>query len=225
MYNFSGNVFGTNVYTPHVTPVTQSEPEVIRIIRGLNINPEIQAMAVETYYQLESDEKKFQGKVTPVKARRKERKVFTCVFIAFNNNGYPADPNYVSDLTGMDKGEIETAFNELLTPVTVDPIKLARHYLLRIIKSHNYNPDITEQIMNEIRQIYNVCNQNSPDYINNSPAKNIAIGIIIFNLTKTHSCVLNKDRLSEDLYLSWPQVRKHSESISKIYNSTPGQRV
>jgi len=203
-------------YTPYVATTTVSDPEAVRDIKNKNLPPIITNYAIEIYYKLENTQ------VTKIlKKKRRYRKIFVCIYNAYVIAGYPMDPRHLlALLPEFGDLQIDKAFNENLYKIEIDPILLCKFYIDRLNEVNTKNELIVDEIINELKEIYDIC-VSSPagkDYIENSPVKTISIGILYFYLYINGMADIYKNNVSIAWYLSSNCIKKYYNNISFIYN-------
>ena len=143
-------------FSQFTSPTSVATPSCYAIQKA-RLPPGICAKAIEVYYRLES---KLEQQIHPVKSlrnKRKTRRIFLYVFIAYNELQQPKDPAYIARIVGLDSTEIETAYDESSIDIIIDPTKLSRFYI-ETINSHftdaQFDLDVVER---EVQKIIDTC--------------------------------------------------------------------
>jgi hypothetical protein len=208
-------------YSQFASPVSITVPEAVTAIQQLGLPPEITSKAIDTFYRLQSDVTKQVHPVKSLRKKRKDRCVFLCVFIAYNDSGMPMDPVAVANLTKLDSGEIDQAFNDNTINIVIDPVKLSRYYVQSIntlLEGSQLNVDLVEQ---EVRKIIEICRQkkSGQEVLENSPAKHISVGVTCFYILDVGSMNIHRSILERACHLSWACISKYHRQISQLYNA------
>ena len=204
-------------YNPYTMPSYAVEPEAIKEIRSKRVPSEIINSAITIFYTLENPN----GKTQKVfKKEKRDRRIFVCIYSAYNMEGLPMDPKHLALMIGMNI-HIDKAFNENMFKIEIDPILLSKFYLRRL---NEVKKDIelnVDGIIEEVKRIYDICNETEEghDYLVNSPVKSISIGILYFYLYIHDFADIYKDYLKDAWYLSFNCIKKYYVSISNLYNT------
>lgn len=199
-------------YSPYATLVSNACPEAVKVIRQLNIPPEVSSQAVENYYKYETEK---------LRTKRKTWRVFLYVYMAYNDLDNPVDPIYVANLIGMNTKEIEQAFNDSNVQIIIDPAKLSRYYINSINNNLIDTKLDIDSIQQHVKTIIETCSRkpSGKEFIENNPAKNVCVGIICFFLLDYSSLNIPKDIFEQSCCLSWACINKYRIQISEYYNS------
>jgi hypothetical protein len=222
-------------YSQFTTHTAIAVPEAVTIIQQLGLPPEVTTHAINVFYRLENESAKQTHRIKSLRKKRKDRRVFICVLIAYNELDCPMDPVVVANITHLPHTEIEQAFNESEINITIDPVKLTKYYLRTInanlIESANsrgqanktsvelqLNLDIVYQ---EIAKIVKICKQKASgrEVIDNSPAKHISIGVICFYIFDIVQMNIPRLIIEKACNLSWACITKYHKQIALLYNT------
>lgn len=211
-------------YNTNNTPSNQVEPECVQIIRKLDkFTPEIIEYAIDVYYTIERNLSKCGHKV--IKQHRRKKRIFVCIYLAYNRLGTPVDPKYITRLLDSDIS-IDEAFNENRIDFVVDPIQLSRFYIQQLNElcpTYQLNVD---QIQSMISGILDICKETNigTAQIINMPAKNIAIGTLYLVLENQGYIDTYRSILHEAWYLTPACINRYYENISTLYNLKDNNR-
>ncbi|MHB1910308.1 MAG: hypothetical protein ACYCQJ_15730 [Nitrososphaerales archaeon] len=213
-------------YNPYGSSQATTEPEGIRELKALTqFSNQIVSEAISVYRDLDRQDEF--GRQKALKKDKRLRRIFICLYMAYNRLGFPVDPKYLIQQLGYGvKCNFDKAVNENNLNLIIDPVRLAEFYLKRLVTVSNYNLDIP-LILQEVSTLLEECrgSEIGRDYIDNTPAKVISIGAICYVLTYIHDEYDKfKLKLATAWYLSPSCVRKYRDKISEIYNDA-GHKV
>jgi hypothetical protein len=200
--------------------------EAVQVIKQMNtLSSEVLNKAIEIYHFLEDRPVMSKGKPgsTVVKQGRRNRRIFTCVYMAFNECGYPADQHYVANLCGLSCNDIDRAFNEAPCSIEVDPNLLIRFYiegLNHIAQKQDLKMQFdVDETVSQIRDIYKNCmlTKTGKDTLTNYPVKSVSVGLVYYYLQiQDHTKIFEK-HLLDHWHLSLACIKKYGAVINEIY--------
>lgn len=205
-------------YSQFTSPTSLVIPEAVGAIQRLKLPYEISSKAVEIFYRLETTGNK---KVKSLRSRRKNRRIFLSVFLAYNELGCPRDPIAVANAIQMDTSEIEQALSESPINIVIDPIELSQFYTQQI---NQISPEIAfnvPEVKSEIQRIIETCKQSQVgrETCNNSPAKHIAVGALCFYILEILGLPIPRDIFEKACFLSWACLTKYHREVVALYNT------
>ena len=217
-------------YSQFTTHTAIAVPEAVVVIQQLGLPPEVTARAITVFYRLENESAKQVHRIKSLRKKRKERRIFLCVLIAYNELDCPMDPVAVANITRLDHSEIEQAFNESEINITIDPVKLTKYYR-RAINTNLVNRGSdkssvelqlnVEVVHQEITRIVKICKQKASgrEVIDNSPAKHISVGVICFYIFDIVQMNIPRPIIEKACNLSWACITKYHKQIALLYNT------
>ncbi len=221
-------------YSQFTTHTAIAVPEAVVVIQQLGLPPEVTARAITVFYRLENESAKQVHRIKSLRRKRKERRIFLCVLIAYNELDCPMDAVAVANITHLDHSEIEQAFNESEINITIDPVKLTKYYLRAIntnlidlvngrgfVKSSVELQLNAEVVHQEITKIVKICKQKASgrEVIDNSPAKHISVGVICFYIFDIVQMNIPRLVIERACNLSWACITKYHKQIALLYNA------
>ena len=227
-------VFTENDYNRFITPVSVHEPEGIIQLKKLSIIPEdVRTKAIEIYYELEEkmlNIKSMLGankKPKGMKQNKRLRRLFVCIFRAYNELGHPVDQCYLAEKLGLPKSKIDTAFSENQSYMIINPILLTRFYAKQLEEAVPSIQIDIDQLLEEIQRIYDMCikSEKGQSTIENNSAKTIAVGLLYFYLQTKDMDHLFKPFVEKAWDLSLTCIRRYADIISTLFNESPNTIV
>lgn len=207
-------------FSSNVTPIMSVIPDIVSVINSLRLPSEIIQKSVDIYYRLESDKRQLY-KAKTIKQKRKARRIFLCIFIAYNELDQPVDPILVARLVDLPIDEIEHAFNESGAKIVVDPVKLSRHYTQMINSCLTDRQLSIEVVEFNVDRIITVCKRTpvGREILDNNSVKYITVGALMFYLSDIAALNIPRSVIEHATHLSWACINKHQLQIAQLYNS------
>jgi len=208
-------------YSPYGISLPVTQPEIIRSLQALQIEPDVISRGCAVFYRLNND-----SKIKSIKGRRKQRMMFFCLLIAYNELDYPVDPCYAADLVTLPRTEIEKTMNECSPSemIVFDPIKMIKFYMHRfnILLSTTGVQYDSVTVIKEVTEVIEVCKktQSGREWIQNTAAKIVAVTALYFYLNDIKNFDISKHSkfFEEACYLSSACIRRYHPEIIRYYN-------
>lgn len=204
-------------YTNNIVTISKNEPDILYKIKSLdNIPSNVIMKTLEILEVISSKNKK------NVKKKNKDKRIFVCLFMAYNDLDMPVDPYYLCEKLNIDVFLINSAFKLNKIDIKVDPIKLSKFYinnLNEVCKTHILNVDY---LIEKIEKIISVCSQNSSgkSLLHSTNVKIISIGSIFFYFKTYEEKLIKiyKNFFSKAWYSEIQCIRRYGNLIGYAYN-------
>lgn len=194
---------------------TVSDPVIVREIRKLkDIDQATQEKAIMNYYRF-SD----QDSTRSPRGNKQLYWIFACIYRAYIDQGVYITPKKVATVCGLSHQYIEKALGTVPITITIEPIQLIQYYL-----NEMHTQGIIEDsavYFGQIEPIYNRLYRSvfGREVILDSPARNVAIGIINYYFDTIPNTPRIPKGVAEAIFESSTScITRYRAKISRVYN-------
>lgn len=194
---------------------TLSDPVIVREIRRLtDIDILTREKAIANYYKFNDEEV-----MRSPRGNKQLYWIFTCIYRAYIDQGVYITPKRVAAICGLDNSLIEKALNTVPIAIDIEPIQLMQYYLNEMHVQGLI--DDSSVYFARIEPIYNRMYRSllGREVILDSPARNIAIGIISYFMENIVTDKrIDKEKMEQIYESSTSCITRYRTKIQRVYN-------
>lgn len=204
--------------------VTESEPQIVKDIRDLELNEEIKENAIRIYYDVM--ESGVMGRTKSVKEGRKYRMIFYCISEAYSQNGEMIEPKYLGRILGLKESFIDKAMMDHIGGgiKIYDPINILKFYAERL--NEEYDADgmklkfNSESIIEGAREVIERCRETDAgsEWLNNNAVKCVGIAALAFYVNDIMGSNVERKYFERIATLPWSCIKNSINKVIMFYN-------